>query len=169
MPNKSIEQIAEELGRYPVDAFVFVQECIGRAAEMVHGELTPDQTAITRWMAKNDITPEDLRRMWEDGQLPDEAAQVIEKLGGPQYMNRHVTGQQLCWAIRDVAQERWGLLARNVLERWNITSTEDFGAIVFGLVDNQWLAKQPTDSIDDFKHVFNFAEAFDRGYTIALS
>ncbi|MEP0844408.1 MAG: hypothetical protein HRF43_17045 [Phycisphaerae bacterium] len=163
-PDKTLEQIVTETGRYPADAFMFVQECIGVAAEAVHGPPGPECEALHKWMTQHEVSPEELRRRFEAGALPPKVAALIERLGGAERMNRHVTGQQLCFAIRDVALQRWGLMARAVLARWNITRTEDIGAIVFALVNNGWLQKQPTDSIDDFKDVFSFDEAFDRTY-----
>ncbi len=165
-PLKPIEDIVRGVGRYPLDAFIFIQECIGEAAKRVHGPMSPDQVAVAQWMSQNDLGPEELVAQWDSGDLPDEVAEAVERMGGPQVMNRHVTGQELCWAVRDAALERWGLMARGVLARWEITRTEDIGTIVFALVDNHWLSKQPTDTIDDFRNVFPFAEAFDKQYQI---
>ncbi|MFQ6048598.1 MAG: Minf_1886 family protein [Phycisphaerae bacterium] len=81
---------------------------------------------------------------------------------------RHISGQQLCWGLRELALQKWGLMASAVLRRWNITSTYDFGRIVFALVENGLMQKQPSDSIEDFKDVYDFAEALDRDYQIAL-
>src|SRR5215813_8800068 len=47
---------------------------------------------------------------------------------------RHVTGQQLCEAVRQYAVEQYGGLAKNVLAHWGIRSTSDFGEIVFNLI-----------------------------------
>jgi uncharacterized repeat protein (TIGR04138 family) len=165
-PLKPIEDIARETKCYPPDAFLFVQECIGLAAERIHGPMSADQRVVAHWMAEEDINPETLVHRWESGDLPPEIADAVERIGGPQEMNRHVTGQELCWAIRDIALERWGLMARGVLARWNICRTEDLGAIVFALVEHHWLAKQPTDHIEDFHGVYPFSEAFDKQYQI---
>lgn len=165
-PTKPLEEIVREVGRYPLDAFLFVQECIGLASERIHGPLSSEQRTIASWMAQEDVGPDELLQRWESGDLPQEITAAIEQVGGPQCMNRHVTGQELCWVIRDVALERWGLMARGVLAQWNIRQTEDLGAIVFALVEHQWLAKQPSDSVDDFKHVYSFAEVFDKQYQI---
>ena len=73
---------------------------------------------------------------------------------------RHVTGQQLCLALRDLAVERWGMLARTVLERWNIRGSIDFGNMVYLLVENSFMRKIDEDSIEDFRDVFDFAKAF---------
>jgi len=84
--------------------------------------------------------------------------------GGPQ----HVSGAQLCQGLRQLAIERWGLLARKVLQRWNITTTRDFGEIVFLLVNNDWLKKEPHDCIEDFDDIYDFEEAFDEHFDISL-
>ncbi|MFI5232573.1 MAG: Minf_1886 family protein [Gemmatimonadales bacterium] len=77
---------------------------------------------------------------------------------------RHITGRELAAACRDLALQRYGLLARMVLEHWGVTSTADFGNIVFTLVDLGLLLSQPTDTRDDFADVFDFRDAFDRDY-----
>lgn len=73
---------------------------------------------------------------------------------------RHVTGQQLCLALRDVALDRWGMLARTVLERWNIRGTIDFGNMVYLLVQNNFMKKTEEDSLEDFRDVFRFEDGF---------
>ncbi len=165
-PSKNLEEIVHEVGRYPIDAFVFVQECLTKAADKVHGPMSDEQKRLAQWMARHDVKFDEVVEQWETGQLPPRVAELVEQMGGPQCMNRHVTGQQLCHAIRDSALEQWGLMARSVLARWSITHTEDIGAIIFALVDNHWLQKEPTDSIEDFANVFSFGEAFDRAYRI---
>ena len=89
-------------------------------------------------------------------------------LGGIEYLQskldvrRHVTGAELSWACRDLALERFGLLARPVLETWGISSTADLGQIVFALVGVELLSTQPGDSVDDFVEVFAFDDAFEQ-------
>ena len=76
---------------------------------------------------------------------------------------RHVSGKQLCEALRDLAVERWGMLARTVLARWNIRKTVDFGNMVYLLIDNNYMRKTDEDSLDDFRDVYDFDKAFS-GY-----
>lgn len=161
-PRKPVEQIAAELGKYSLMAFAFVQECIGYASEKVHGPLSQPAVAVAKWMAHADIDLDELRRRDARGELPEEIAHALAEVGGPEEMNRHVSGQQLCWAVRDMAIERWGRLAPTVLAKWGIHRTEDIGAIIFALVENDWLQKQPADSIEDFDHVFDFGRAFSQ-------
>jgi uncharacterized repeat protein (TIGR04138 family) len=73
---------------------------------------------------------------------------------------RHVTGEELSCACRDLALRQYGLLAPSVLGYWNITETTDFGRIVFTLVDAGLLMTQPTDRLEDFADVYAFSEAF---------
>ena len=73
---------------------------------------------------------------------------------------RHVSGSQLCLALRDTAIERWGQLARTVLAKWNIHSTMDFGNMVFVLVEAHFMWATEEDDIEDFHDVYDFAEAF---------
>ena len=77
---------------------------------------------------------------------------------------RHLTGAELAWACRDFALEQFGLLAATVLGHWGITSTADLGCIVFTMIDVGLLARQPSDKVQDFDHVYDFAEVFRVGY-----
>ncbi len=81
--------------------------------------------------------------------------------------DRHVAAADLLDGLRDFALEQYGPLARLVLEQWGLYRTEDFGEIVFGLVQGRLLNKQDTDRKSDFRNGFNFREAFDRAYQLA--
>lgn len=81
--------------------------------------------------------------------------------------SRHISGQQLCMGLRRYAIERYGLMARSVLTRWNITSTDDFGRIVFAMIDAGLMRKTDEDSLDDFQGVFDFHEAFRAVHEVA--
>jgi len=80
-----------------------------------------------------------------------------------QQESRHVSGRQLCLGLRDLAVHQFGGLARLVLSRWGIESTEDFGRVVFALVDAGLLRKTADDTLEDFRGVYDFADAFDAG------
>ena len=77
---------------------------------------------------------------------------------------RHITGQELSVACRDLALQRYGVMARLVLEHWGIRATADIGDIVFTLVDLGLLVSQPQDSRRDFSGLFDFEDAFERAY-----
>src|SRR5687767_15847941 len=75
---------------------------------------------------------------------------------------RHITGQELAVACRDLALERFGVMSKLVLEHWGIRATGDIGHIVFTLVDMGMLLSQPNDTREDFEDVFDFDQAFER-------
>jgi uncharacterized repeat protein (TIGR04138 family) len=89
---------------------------------------------------------------------------TIEYLQSRLEVRRHVSGAELAWACRDFAREQFGLLAEHVLAHWGITRTEDFGRIVFTLVEIGLLVTQPGDQEGDFEGVYDFAEAFGDVY-----
>ncbi|PIV39452.1 MAG: hypothetical protein COS29_02480 [Candidatus Omnitrophica bacterium CG02_land_8_20_14_3_00__42_8] len=80
----------------------------------------------------------------------------------------HVTGQELSDGIKDYCLEQFGPLARPVLEKWGIKSTNDFGEIVFNLIDSGLLGKTERDRREDFHDRYNFKEAFDKGCKYSL-
>ena len=80
--------------------------------------------------------------------------------------SRHVTGRQLCEGLRDFAIMEYGLMARTVLKRYRILSCEDFGQIVYVMVDSGLMHKTDEDDIAEFSGVFDFAEAFASGLSL---
>lgn len=77
---------------------------------------------------------------------------------------RHVTGEELAHACRELALEQYGLLARTVLRHWGIDSTADIGEIVYALIDAGLLVRQPEDRLEDFADVYAFESAFEGEY-----
>ena len=74
---------------------------------------------------------------------------------------RHVSGQQLCEGLRRYALKQYGFLARTVLRRWRLNQTEDFGEIVFAMVNGGLMQMSEGDSIHDFGSGFDFDKLFD--------
>jgi uncharacterized repeat protein (TIGR04138 family) len=79
---------------------------------------------------------------------------------------RHVTGRELLDGIKDLALERYGRMAKAVFNSWGVKTTDDFGAIVFNLVDAGLLAKTEEDHVEDFHAVYDFDDAFVCSYDI---
>jgi uncharacterized repeat protein (TIGR04138 family) len=80
----------------------------------------------------------------------------------------HVTGQQLCEAIRQYAREQYGYLAKLVLNRWGVHSTGDFGEIVYNLIGIREMKKSASDRREDFDDVYDFEQAFLKDFAITL-
>ena len=74
--------------------------------------------------------------------------------------NRHVTGVELSEAIREFAIQEYGPLSHLVLTEWGLTKTDDFGEIVYSLINEGVFGKTEEDRKDDFKDVFEFKTAF---------
>ncbi len=139
-PAHPISELLRHDRRYKFDAYVFVFEALRFAQEKMG-------------LGGDSVNDDD-----------DERAESDEDGNEPE---RHVTGQQLCGAMRRFAHEQYGRLAKQVLNHWGITSTGDFGEIVFNLIEIGQMRKTPEDRREDFDDVFDFDEAFEHGFQIS--
>ena len=74
--------------------------------------------------------------------------------------SRHVCGRGLCIGMRDYAIERYGMLAKSVLNKWGIHHTIDFGNIIFAMVDSGLMRVTDEDCLEDFDGVYEFDDVF---------
>lgn len=72
--------------------------------------------------------------------------------------DRHVSGQELVEALRVVALNTYGPLAKEVWNSWGIQSTRDWGEIVFVLIRLELFSRQESDTVEDFDRVFDLDE-----------
>lgn len=77
---------------------------------------------------------------------------------------RHVTGQELLAGIRAYALQQYGPMALTLFNEWGIRRCEDFGELVFNLVEHGVLSKTETDSRADFQGGYDFEEAFRKPF-----
>lgn len=73
---------------------------------------------------------------------------------------RHVAGPELLEGVRQYALKEYGPMVITVLSYWGIRSCEDVGHMVFNLIGAGIFGKTEEDSIEDFKNVYDFQEAF---------
>jgi len=73
---------------------------------------------------------------------------------------RHVTGGELLEGIRQYALQEFGPMALTVLNRWGLRRCEDFGEMVFHLVEKGILGKTERDRKEDFGGAYDFDQAF---------
>ncbi len=78
----------------------------------------------------------------------------------PNRKEKHVSAKELLDGIKDFALETFGPMAAILFEEWGVRSTEDFGQIVFNMIQAQALRKNDDDKIEDFSGGFDFHEAF---------
>jgi uncharacterized repeat protein (TIGR04138 family) len=85
---------------------------------------------------------------------------------GPNDEDAHISGGELLEGIRLLAQEQFGLLAITVFRSWGVYTTEDFGRIVFEMVERGEMRKTDRDQLSDFADVYDFDQAFNRDYRV---
>jgi uncharacterized repeat protein (TIGR04138 family) len=72
----------------------------------------------------------------------------------------HISGAELLEALREYALDAFGKAAKSTLKSWGVTKCEDFGEIVFNLVEAGLLGRQPSDCKEDFQNGYDFDQAF---------
>jgi uncharacterized repeat protein (TIGR04138 family) len=141
-PNHPIAKLLKDDRRYKIDAYVFVFEALNYA----HNSLGMGAEPAAETEAEDDDPEEPSSRESE----------------------RHLTGQQLCEAIRQYALEQYGYMAQDVLKSWGVTSTGDFGEIVFNLIRVGQMRKTKDDAREDFNDVFDFDTGLRQSFKITL-
>jgi uncharacterized repeat protein (TIGR04138 family) len=140
-PAHPLSKLLKSDKRYKFDAYVFVFESLNYA----HEQLGLGQ---------------------EHAEEEEQAKAEPRRSGTRKKAERHLTGQQLCEAIRQYAQDQYGLMAKAVLASWGVHSTSDIGNIVFNLIEIGQMRKTKHDRREDFDNVFDFDEAFVRDFKI---
>src|SRR5215831_9889390 len=80
---------------------------------------------------------------------------------------RHVTGPELLDGVRQYALQEFGPMVMTVFDSCGIRSCEDIGNMVFNLIAAGVFGRTEQDSIEDFKNVYDFEEAFVRPFAPA--
>ena len=168
-----IESIADRLGRYRPEAYEFLRQGLDFTVQKRHGQIAKSVRKVIEWLESEGAHLSELPAIVRRKKVPRFVAKFIEESGGViaagQRLNLHVDGEDLCWGLRELALEHWGLLAPVVLRHWGIRSTRDFGKMVFALVEHGVLQKQAEDDVRDFEDVYDFETAFVKSYKIDLS
>ena len=139
----SLHRLLKQDPRYPLDAYLFVREALSFAADELNlGSPRFEEPVLEL----------------EEGPSDDEAL-----------LERHLTGQELCEAIRQYAINQFGYMAQVVLRNWGICSTGDFGNIVYNMIDVGLMKKSPQDCRTHFDDVYDFEDVFDRQFEMRMS
>jgi uncharacterized repeat protein (TIGR04138 family) len=94
-----------------------------------------------------------------------EALQHTQRaLGRHKTEDKHVGGKELLAGIREYALKTFGPMVLTVFGEWNIHSCEDFGEIVFNMVEHHLYAKTTSDNRKDFRAGYDFDEAFGKPF-----
>ncbi|HVU88423.1 MAG TPA: Minf_1886 family protein [Pirellulales bacterium] len=89
-----------------------------------------------------------------------------EQEDNPATTDRHLTGQELCEAIRLYALDQYGYMAKCVLNSYGVHTTGDFGEIVFNLIRVGLMRKTDDDRREDFDDVFDFETGLQKSFQI---
>ena len=138
-PTHPIAKLLQEDRRYKIDAYAFVFEALNYA----HSQLGMGT-----------------ERQPEAEEEPEE--------GSPREAERHLTGQQLCEAIRQYALDQYGYMAQCVLNSWGVHATSDFGEIVFNLIGIGQMRKTTDAQREDFDDVFDFDTGLRQRFKLSL-
>ena len=95
-----------------------------------------------------------------------EALEFTQKAIGKSNKNevRHITGQELLNGIREYALAIFGPMTITVFEEWGIKSCQDFGHMVFLMIENNLLRKTDQDRLEDFTNGYSFDDAFRKPF-----
>ncbi len=138
--SRELAGLLAEDKRYKVTAYEFVFDALAYAQQVLHmGKATPSEPG-------------------ERGEKTEEESDEPQQ---------HVSGQELCEAIRQYALRQYGYMAKTVLNSWGVHATGDFGEIVFNLIRFGKMRKTKDDRREDFDDVYDFDTAFRQGFKIA--
>lgn len=81
----------------------------------------------------------------------------------------HISGRELLDGVRMLGLQHFGMMAICVFNAWGIRTTDDFGRIVFELIDRGEMRKTDHDQLTDFFGVYDFQKVFREDYTLDTS
>ena len=81
----------------------------------------------------------------------------------------HISGQELLEGVRVLGLRLYGPMAPVVFRHWGLQSTDDFGRIVFEMIERGEMRKSERDQLSDFHAVYAFDDAFSEDYRIDVS
>lgn len=140
--DEALDQIVQNDPRYHRDAYLFIREALDFTQKLVNKSTKTEKGEKADKTESRTTTSDEMA----EGKV------------------RHVSGQELLAGIRAYALEQFGPMTLTVLNEWGIRQCEDFGELVFNMVENHLLAKTKKDSRDDFKGGYDFDEAFRQPY-----
>ena len=141
-PSHPIAVLLKEDRRYEFEAYLFVFEALDYAQNVLGMGIESPSEPVA-----------------DSGQEHDEEEPT----------KQHVSGQELCQAVRRLAIDQYGYMAKTVLNNWGVRKTGDFGEIVFNLIRIGQMRKTPQDCRQDFEEVYDFDTAFRQDFKITPS
>jgi uncharacterized repeat protein (TIGR04138 family) len=151
---RQVVEVARQHRRYNPEAYLFIFQALNYAQE----ELGYSGSSEGAPRAA-EATPAAEEGATSAGEAGEAAETPIE---------RHISGQQLCEAIRQLALRDFGYMAKTVFKSWGITGSGDFGEMVYHLIEVGLMRKTDRDRREDFENVFDFDAGLSRGFRIEV-
>ncbi len=138
--------------RYKIDAYQFIREGLHYAQELLYPSTGDGDVAakISRHIKRRDLEALHQEIAGQEGKV-----------------SRHITGQDLCHALRHLAHDHYGYLALPVLQSWGLKSTSDFGEVVYNLIKIGWMSMSPGDTREHFDDVYDFEQVLLHDFVIS--
>lgn len=157
-PAQELNDLLRQDRRYKIEAYAFVFDALGYAHKVLGlGTVrASEEEGEASRSGELHLPPDAIRAGGASGGSGEEAAEG----------ERHLTGQQLCEAIRLYALEQYGYMAKCVLNSWGVYTTGDFGEIVFNLIRIEQMRKTKEDRREDFDDVFDFESGLTQSFQI---
>jgi uncharacterized repeat protein (TIGR04138 family) len=150
---RQVVEVARQHRRYNPEAYLFIFQALNYAQEELgFGNPTVGDPAETS--PKATAAP--------GGEGEGESAEA------PMAIERHITGQQLCEAVRQLALREFGFMAKAVFKSWGVTQTGDIGEMVYHLIEGELMKKTDQDRREDFENVFDFEAGLSQSFCIEL-
>jgi len=130
-----LRELVQRDPRYKIEAYYYVLETLDFARSELRMGRPVEQTA-------------------------DKNGPAEEEADEPEETSSHITGQELCEAIRVRSAWMFGYMAKTVLNRWGIHTTDDVGEIVYNMVNERKIRVTTKDRREDFHEVFDFQKVF---------
>lgn len=78
--------------------------------------------------------------------------------------SRHVSGTELLHGFRDFCLKEYGPMSATLLFDYGVQESVDVGKIVFQLIEEGVFGKQDSDTLEDFRGIYDFPETFTRPF-----
>lgn len=175
----TIYRLLKKDPRYPIEAYQFVREGLTYATEVLAlGQKSASD--IQKGLAQQEALEQSSSDFQKEIDLiagiaaaepadEEEPSFDMAELDTPEESEespsadiegRHLTGQELCEALRQYALQQYGYMAFSVLSQWGISATRDFGSIVYNLIEIGLMRKSAEDRQEHFNDLYDFQEVF---------
>jgi uncharacterized repeat protein (TIGR04138 family) len=184
-PMHPLLELVQQDRRYRLEAYLFVDESLAFAQQLLEtgqsmpGDAVAPDPADLSAIENEGIENEDIAGDGPDDEVLKSASLEADDADASESAaadsdtresedERHLTGQELCEAIRRYSLDQYGLLAKCVFNSWGVQSTSDFGEIVFNMIEIGRMKKTESDRREDFADVFDFDKDLVERFKIEL-